>query len=205
MSTQEHWNKAYSSESHEGLSWYQSEPTLSLRLIEECGVDPGASITDVGGGASLLVDHLLNRGFKSVVVLDISDEAIRKTKIRLGASASKVQWCVGNVTDFDPGPSIDLWHDRAVLHFLTSETDRTKYRRVLERSVSPHGNGVIATFALDGPERCSGLPVVRYGPKEMRSFLGPQFRLVETHRETHTTPGRTEQKFMYFRFERVGV
>jgi 2-polyprenyl-3-methyl-5-hydroxy-6-metoxy-1,4-benzoquinol methylase len=205
MSTKEHWNKAYSSKPHEGLSWYQAEPALSLGLIAECLIEPDAAIVDIGGGASHLVDGLLDRGYRNITVLDISDEAIRQAKQRLGAKAATIQWCAENVTDFDPGHLVDVWHDRAVLHFLTSNADRAKYRKALERTVSPCGNGVIATFALGGPKKCSGLPVVRYGPEEMRTLLGSQFRLLTTHCETHTTPGGVEQKFMYFRFERVGV
>ena len=205
MSTQEHWNKAYSSKPYEGLSWYQAQPTLSLGLIADCMVDPDAAIVDIGGGASLLAENLLDRGYRNITVLDISDEAIRQAKHRLGASAAKIQWRAENVTDFDPARLFNFWHDRAVLHFLTSETDRAKYRKALEHSISPRGNGVIATFALDGPEKCSGLPVVRYGPEEMRTLLGSQFRLLKTHPETHTTPGGAEQKFMYFRLKRVGT
>ncbi len=136
------------------------------------------------------------------MVLDISDEAIQLAKRRLGSRSGMVQWYVEDVTDFDPSRPIDLWHDRAVLHFLTDETDRARYHSTLEKSLSECGRGVIATFALDGPKRCSGLPVVRYGPDEMRTFLGSQFRLLDFVRETHVTPSGIEQRFMFFRFER---
>jgi len=203
MSVKDHWNKAYAEKPTEGLSWYQPDPAKSLDLITDCLDGPDPVIADIGGGASLLVDHLLNRGFQNIMVLDISDEAIRLAKLRLGSKSGMVQWHVGNVADFDPSRPIDLWHDRAVLHFLTDERDRAHYHSSLENSLSERGRGVIATFAPDGPKRCSGLPVVRYGPDEMRAFLGSRFRLLDFVRETHVTPRGVEQRFMFFRFERL--
>ena len=202
MSVKDHWNKAYAEKPTVGLSWYQPIPARSLDLITGCldGLDP--IIADIGGGASLLVDHLLDRGFQNIMVLDISDEAIRLAKLRLGSRSGMVQWHVGNVTDFDPSRPIDLWHDRAVLHFLTDERDQARYQSTLENSLSECGRGVIATFALDGPKRCSGLPVVRYGPEKMRAFLGSRFQLLDFVRETHVTPGGVGQSFIFFRFRR---
>jgi len=175
---------------------------VSLGLIETTEIGRNASILDVGGGPSTLVDGLLDRGFENISVLDLSDSAIGHAKARLGASSERVSWISGDVTTFHADEPIDLWHDRAVLHFLTKKRDQELYARTLSKSLAPEGHVIIATFALDGPKRCSGLRVLRYGVREISALLGPEFLLLEVLRETHLTPGKIEQRFTYFRLQR---
>lgn len=161
-----------------------------------------AGVIDVGGGASVLVDFLLDAGFSKLAVLDISAAALEHARRRLGKRADSVEWLEADVTTFQPARQFGLWHDRAVFHFLTDEVDRQKYVQALKRTLTLGGQVVIATFALDGPPKCSGLEVARYDAASICAELGAEFRLVEQASETHTTPWETEQKFGYFRFAR---
>lgn len=183
------------------LSWYQAEPTLSLELIDALGATSGSAIIDVGGGASVLVDHLLRNGFTDLTVLDLSEAALRTSRQRIGAEA-KVGWITADVLRWEPERAYDLWHDRAVLHFLTGE-DVERYRATLRRAVGPEGSAVLATFATDGPERCSGLPVTRYSSRELAMVLGDGFEVVEQRREVHRTPGGVEQPFTWLAARRL--
>lgn len=203
MNRQEHWNQVYQTKGTEDVSWYQRRPALSLELIAASGVSKDAGIIDVGGGASTLVDSLLDGGFTPVAVLDLSGTALAHSRSRLGTRAVAVEWFETDVTSFEPPHPFGLWHDRAVLHFLTAEEDRRGYVATLRRTLQPGGAAVISTFALDGPPKCSGLEIIRYDEKSIQAELGAEFQLQEVRRETHLTPWQTEQRFIYFRFQRL--
>jgi ubiquinone/menaquinone biosynthesis C-methylase UbiE len=201
MNTQDYWEKVYrESNPTTDVSWYQAHPTKSLELISLAGLPQGAPLIDVGGGASLLVDCLLKTGFKNISVLDISESALQYARNRLGSQAPAVQWLHANVTQFEPKQRYALWHDRAVFHFLTGADDRANYVQGLRRALLPEGHLILGTFAEDGPARCSGLPVVRYGVKSITAELGSEFSLVDQQNETHVTPWATEQRFCWFYF-----
>ena len=186
------------------MTWFQESPEVSLSLIEATNIDRDARILDVGGGASTLVDGLLDRGFENISVLDLSDSAVGHAKTRLGMRSEHVTWTAEDVTTFHPDQPVDLWHDRAVLHFLTEKRDRELYVQTLTESLAPSGHVIIATFAIDGPKKCSGLEVVRYGPQEIAVLLGESFQLLEVLHEAHFSPGKVKQRFTYFRFQRQG-
>ena len=203
MNRQRHWEAVYRSKSEREVSWYQPHLERSLRLIQDCGVGPGGRLIDVGGGASALVDDLLEAGFLEVTVLDVSELALEGVCSRLGSRASSVNWIIGDVLTVDlPIAHYDLWHDRAVFHFLTSADDRATYVRRLRESLQAQGQLVIATFGPDGPTRCSGLDVVRYSAESLHSELGSGFQLVATEAELHRTPSGAKQSFIYCRFRR---
>jgi SAM-dependent methyltransferase len=205
MNVREHWNRVYQTKAHNDVSWYQSRPATSLQLIEACGVGKQEDIIDVGGGASVLVDFLLDAGFTSLAVLDISAIALAHAKERLCARAGDVEWFEADVTAFTSPHCCNLWHDRAAFHFLTDKADRQKYVQTLNRTLASDGHVIIATFAIDGPLKCSGLEVARYDASAIAAELGEGFRLLEQVDETHTTPWGTEQKFSYFRFARSAL
>jgi SAM-dependent methyltransferase len=184
------------------VSWYQAHPANSLDLIMATGISREQALIDVGGGASCLVDCLLEAGFQDLSVLDISAAALKHAQARLGRRAREVTWLHADVTAFVPPCRFSLWHDRAVFHFLTHARDRRKYVLALKKALLPGGHLILAAFAEDGPKRCSGLPVVRYDARLIRAELGSEFRLIEQRRETHVTPWQTEQRFNWFRFER---
>jgi 2-polyprenyl-3-methyl-5-hydroxy-6-metoxy-1,4-benzoquinol methylase len=200
MSTQEHWESVYASKGERDLSWTQSEPRTSLSLIGE--VCPVGRVIDVGGGTSLLAERLLDRGY-SVTVLDISQTAIDRARHRLGARASQIHWIVTDVTAIPDLGSFDVWHDRAVFHFLTAPADRAAYTALLARTVPAGGHAVIATFALDGPEECSGLEVRLYDGQSLAGELGRQFELLKCVPEMHLTPRGGRQSFQSSLFRRV--
>lgn len=204
MDRQAHWEAVYARRDPLEVSWYQSEPALSLDLIAATGAAHDAPVIDVGGGASLLVDRLLQRGYADVTVLDLSAHALAHARARLGAQAGRVHWLVADVTAFAPARPYAVWHDRAVFHFLTDADDRRKYVQALSRSLAPDGQVVIAAFAVGGPTQCSGLDIVQYDAEKLARALGPAFRLVEERAERHITPGGKEQQFGYFRLARGG-
>jgi len=198
MSRGEHWENIHRRGRPEGVSWYRPHLERSLRFIEEAGLALDAAGLDVGGGTSTLVDDLLDRGFSKVSVLDISRSAIRQAQARLGTRAEAVTWLIGDIARMKlPKHHYDFWHDRAVFHFLTEDADRRRYVTAVRRSLKPNGHIVVATFGLAGPERCSGLPVVRYSPQGIQAELGDQFRKVGSAREIHHTPSGREQEFVY--------
>lgn len=198
MQTKEHWETVYSTRATDEVSWFQEHAELSLKLIRNAGVAPAASIIDVGGGASTLVDDLLACGYRDVTVLDLSATALAKAKARLGARASGVKWLEADVIEAElPAQAYDVWHDRAVFHFLTSADDRRAYVQAVLRAVKPAGLVIVATFAEDGPTECSGLAVMRYGAAELHAEFGAQFALLGHEKESHHTPGGGEQKFVY--------
>jgi len=200
MNRKDHWEQVYQTKAPDDVSWFQTRPATSLKLVESSGVGKDAGIIDVGGGASVLVDFLLDAGFTKLAVLDISAAALEHARQRLGSRASLVEWCEADVTTFNPPRQFGLWHDRAVFHFLTAKADRQKYVETLKRTLAADGHLIIATFAIDGPLKCSGLDVSRYDAASVCAELGTGFRLVEQVDETHSTPWATEQKFSYFRF-----
>lgn len=197
-----HWESVYAARNAHEVSWYQIRPDTSLRLIDKLGIHPTERIVDIGGGASSLVDRLLEQGFDDILVMDISTAALDAVKRRLGSLAQKARWLAGDITQVElPGP-FKLWHDRAVFHFLTDGASRQRYVANLTAAVPPGGYAIMATFAEDGPERCSNLPVRRYSPEQLAAELGPGFAPIESLRETHVTPAGGEQKFIYCCFRR---
>jgi 2-polyprenyl-3-methyl-5-hydroxy-6-metoxy-1,4-benzoquinol methylase len=198
-----HWDSVYRTKREEEVSWFQASPTVSLDLIHAAGAGRQASIIDVGGGVSRLVDALSDEGFADLTVLDISEQATETAKARLGARASGVRWIVADVTKWQPEGTYDVWHDRAAFHFLTAPEDRAAYAERVRRAVRPGGHIIIGTFALDGPERCSGLPVVRHDAASIGAVLGPSFKLIESRRDNHQTPMGGSQKFQFSRFQRA--
>jgi len=199
----EHWEQVYGSKATDRVSWYRPHLERSLTFIRSLDLPRDARIVDVGGGASTLVDDLLAEGFTHLAVVDLSDAALRASRERLGDAADSVDWIAGDVTEpLLAEGSVHLWHDRAVLHFLTSEADRDAYRTQLLRALTPGGHVSLATFAPDGPEKCSGLPVRRYDTDAMEAFLGPDFERIGDARETHETPWGSSQHFAYGFFHR---
>lgn len=197
-----HWENVYGGKDDSEVSWYQESPAISLRLLTQDGPPPESSIIDIGGGASRLIDALLDAGFVNLTVLDIAGSALAQAEKRLGERAREVQWLVADITSWAPTAQYDIWHDRAVFHFLTQPEDRDAYRKALSKALKPGGLAVIGTFALDGPERCSGLQVVRYSPESLAAELNGGFRLVDSIGEDHRTPGGKLQRFQFSRFRR---
>jgi SAM-dependent methyltransferase len=198
MPTKDHWESVYSTKTAESVSWFQENAEQSLRLIRESGLPRDASIIDVGGGASRLVDGLLDAGYTRLSVLDISATAMAAARRRLGERAARVHWLETDILGAAlPEQAYDLWHDRAVFHFLTDPADRQAYVDTVLRAVRPGGLVVVATFAEDGPERCSGLPVRRYRPDELHAEFGAPFLLLGHEKEAHRTPSGAVQQFVY--------
>jgi len=198
-----HWDDVYSSRLFDEVSWYQPVPDVPLALIGECGVAPCDPVIDVGGGASTLVDCLLDRGFADISVLDIAPSAIEQSRARLGERASLVNWLPDDVTEFLPERRYRLWHDRAVLHFLIDEADRAQYVAVLKQALAPGGSLVLATFGPDGPQKCSGLEIRRYNVDMLVELLGPEFELRSQELEEHVTPRGATQQFLYTSWRRA--
>jgi len=205
MQSKEHWEKVYTTRATDTVSWFQPHADLSLDLIKATGVTHDAAIIDVGGGASTLVDDLLANGYTDLSVLDLSAAALAAAQKRLGLQASKVQWIEADVTKADlPARRFDVWHDRAVFHFLTSAEDRAAYVQTVFRAVKPGGHVIVATFAEDGPNQCSGLPVMRYRADELHAEFGEAFSLLSHRKEAHHTPSGTVQQFVYCYCRRIG-
>jgi SAM-dependent methyltransferase len=199
---QVHWEGVYTKKGENEVSWFQENPAPSLELIAQVGATSASAIIDIGGGASRLVDNLVERGFEDVTVLDLSEAALEAARARLGDRAAQVHWIVADATVWEPLRAYDIWHDRAAFHFLTEDRDRAAYVARLELALKVGGYAIIATFALDGPERCSGLPVVRYDPVSLGQTLGRAFQLVDARRHAHATPWGTEQLFQFSVFRR---
>ncbi len=204
MNDKSHWEHIYQTKTPAQVSWFQEHAVLSLQLIQSAQTEKTVHIIDVGGGTSPLVDDLLADGFQNITVLDISRTALDAAQRRLGPHAAGVTWIEADVTRADlPEKAYDVWHDRAVFHFLTKAEDRRRYIEVARRSIKTGGHGIMATFSLDGPAECSGLETMRYDPQSLSRELGDDFQLVQSLPETHHTPFGTVQKFMYFHFRRV--
>lgn len=198
MHAKAHWENVYSTKASDEVSWFQEHAALSLQLIRNADVPLSASIIDVGGGASTLVDDLLAEGYGQIAVLDLSAAALTKAKTRLGERATDVQWLVANVLEARlPAAAYDVWHDRAVFHFLTTVEQRHAYVQAVLHAVKPGGLVIVATFAEDGPDKCSGLPVMRYRADQLHAEFGQPFLLLGHEQESHHTPGGNEQKFVY--------
>jgi len=199
---QSHWGKVYQTRGERDVSWFEESPAISLDLIRATGVTADAPIIDIGGGASRLVDSLLDEGFTAVTVLDLSEKALAMSKARLGARSAKVRWIAADVTAWEPPQTYEVWHDRTAFHFLTEANDRAAYAQRVLRAVHPGGHLIIGTFAPDGPERCSGLAVVRHDSASLSHILGPFFELVESRDHAHRTPAGVVQRFQFSRFRR---
>jgi SAM-dependent methyltransferase len=200
-----HWDDVYRRKGARDVSWYQPSLRVSLDLIGRIGLPPSSAVIDVGGGASTLVDDLLDRGFRDLTVLDLSQVALDGARERLGAKADAVRWIAGDVTEVALPPSrFDLWHDRAVFHFLVDPDARARYVRAALGALRPGGHILVATFGLEGPTRCSGLDVVRYSPETLHAEFGARFEPVLHVEEVHRTPTGVEQEFVYCYCRRAG-
>jgi 2-polyprenyl-3-methyl-5-hydroxy-6-metoxy-1,4-benzoquinol methylase len=198
MDTRTHWEKIYTTKAPDQVSWYRPHLETSIDLIERSISDRSAPIIDIGGGESTLVDDLLARGFQNVTVLDVSQVAIDATKQRLGQIAGRVQWVTADITQVQlHAAGYDVWHDRAVFHFLTAPEQRAAYVRQVAHSVKTGGHVIVSTFGPEGPTKCSGLDVVRYDAESLHEEFGTSFRLVESSKELHETPFGTTQQFLY--------
>lgn len=198
-----HWEKVYQTKDESEVSWHQEEPTVSLELIREVAA-PESDVIDVGGGSSVLAGRLVALGFQHVTVLDISPSALERAKARIGEASQRIHWIAADIRTANDFGQFVLWHDRAVFHFLTDSQDRKKYVSLAERSIPEGGHLVIGTFALHGPENCSGLPVERYDAGKLAGIFSPQFTLAKSVAETHTTPWGSEQRFIYGVLRRSG-
>jgi trans-aconitate methyltransferase len=203
MQRQQHWDAVYQAKEEQQVSWFEDLPALSLRMMESAGLTASTCVVDVGGGRSRLVDELLARRLSCVAVLDVSGSALRHAKVRLGDAASIPTWIEADITaDWSLQP-MDMWHDRAVFHFLTDPEDRNRYRARLLATLKPGGTAIVATFALHGPAKCSGLAVHRYSAETLAAELAPELQLVESVPHVHVTPSGAAQDFVYCRFQRV--
>ena len=200
---QAHWQQVYKEKGEYQVSWFQDQPAISLELIEDVGAKPSSAIIDIGGGASRLMDALVDRGYGDLSVLDLSESATSIAKARLADRAAQVKWIVADVTQWKPTRACDLWHDRDAFHFLTRASDRDAYIDRLIKAVPSGGHAIIGTFAVDAPERCSGLPVVRYDAARLSAEFTPAFALLDTRRDDHKTPWGAIQHFQFSVFRRV--
>lgn len=205
MQSKDHWEKVYTTKATDAVSWFQPHADLSLDIIRSTKLGLDASIIDVGGGASTLVDDLLTNGYTDLTVLDLSGAALSAARKRLGEQERKVNWIEADITRADlPESRFDIWHDRAVFHFLTDPADRDAYVRIVLRSVKPGGYVIVATFGENGPLQCSGLPVMRYSADELHDQFGASFQLLDHRQEEHRTPSGAVQQFVYCYCRRAG-
>lgn len=204
MSRRDHWDHVYTTKSDADVSWFEASPEVSLRLLDAAGLSASSRVLDVGGGDSRLVDALLHRGVPDVTALDVSGAALARARARLGDRADTVTWIEADVTGDWMSAPVDFWHDRAVFHFLVDADDRDRYVAKLRETLRPGGTAVIATFALDGPTKCSGLPVARYSSETLAQTLGDAFVLDEASSHIHTTPWGATQAFQYARLRYEG-
>ncbi len=202
MGKKDHWDTIYGHKAEADLSWHQDDPTISLELMLEAGLTPNSSVIDIGAGTSRVVDRLLALGLYDISVLDLSDCAIASARGRLGESGTKVSWIVADVTTWETSRVFDIWHDRAVFHFLVDPVERDSYVERLYDRLDLGGHAVIATFALDGPEKCSGLDVMRYSPDSLSKALGENFAPVIHRFHLHRTPRGQPQSFQYSLFRK---
>lgn len=204
MHPKQHWENVYTTKSTDSVSWFQPHARLSLDLIKDTGLGKEAAIIDVGGGASVLVGDLLAEGYRDLTVLDLSGSALSAARKRLGGQAEQVRWIEADITSVElPKARYDIWHDRAVFHFLTMQKERDAYVSRVFNSVKPGGHVIISTFAEDGPEQCSGLPVMRYRADDLHDEFGDAFTLVKHQKEAHQTPAGKVQQFVYCYCRRI--
>lgn len=199
-----HWESIYQTKAADQVSWFQQTPEPSLMLLGLAGATPDTAIVDIGAGASHLVDALIGQGFVDVTVLDISQAALEADRTRLGAEANRIRWVCSDVTAWQPSRSYDIWHDRAAFHFLTDAADQAAYATVLTRALKPGGHAIFGTFAPEGPEKCSGLPIVRHDADSIGKLLGDGFELADTRRHEHKTPWDSVQLFQFSTFRKRG-
>lgn len=198
MQSKEHWEKVYTTKASDNVSWFQPHAETSMRLIHNAGPGRDAAIIDVGGGASTLVDDLLDNGYRALTVLDLSGAALDESRRRLGVKGESVRWMEADITQAEfENDSFDIWHDRAVFHFLTTDEDRKAYVKQVLRALKPGGHVIMATFGSNGPTQCSGLPVMRYASEELHSKFGEAFTLLAHEEQLHHTPFGTDQQFIY--------
>ncbi len=202
MDRREHWENIYKTKDPSSVSWYQKKPELSISLIEKMNLDKSARIIDVGAGRSFLVDHLLAMGYKNLTVLDISAEAVKKSKERLGDNAEKVNWIVGDILNVEFDSKFDIWHDRAVFHFITNSEDITNYKKKLENSLSREGKLIIGTFSKNGPTKCSGIEIKQYSKESLSFEFSYIFQEIECFNTDHQTPSGKIQNFSFCTFEK---
>lgn len=202
MNRKEHWDTVYSQKAEAELSWHQDAPSISFELMQKAGLTAASSVIDIGGGTSRLVDGLLALGVSDITVLDLSEKALTAAQRRLGMQSSKVNWIAADVTSWHAAREYDFWHDRAVFHFLTDPVERDAYISLLSNSIPPYGHAIIAAFALDGPQKCSGLAVARYSPESLSETLGEGFSLLAHRAYLHHTPWGSEQSFQYSLFRK---
>ncbi len=201
MNLKDHWEGVYTTKAAHAVSWYQPRAVRSLSLIEQTGLPLSAAIIDIGGGASTLVDDLLAAGHTDLTVLDLSAAALRAAQARVGEPGAALTWLEADITQAElPSQAFDLWHDRAVFHFLTAAGDRLAYLQAVQRALRPGGHMIIATFAEDGPDKCSGLAVQRYSAESLHTEVGEAFTLLRHEQEAHATPFGTVQSFIYCLF-----
>lgn len=200
---QAHWENVYTTKEEAEVSWFQESPEPSFELLELAGADHRSAIIDIGGGASRLVDTLVLQGFEDVTVLDLSAAALAAAQSRIGDKAQRVHWLTADATSWEPRREYDVWHDRAAFHFLTDERDQVAYVERLHRALRRDGHVIMGTFAPDGPEKCSGLPVTRHDAHSLGGLLGASFVLIDTRRHEHKTPWGSTQRFQFSTFRRV--
>ena len=205
LDRKKHWEKIYQTKNFEEVSWYQKTPTTSLDIVDQIHLPKSAKIIDIGGGDSYLVDNLLDRGYKDITVLDISEQAVIRAKKRLGEKAEKVKWIIADATDFTATEKYDFWHDRAAFHFLTDENDISNYVTTVSKGVKPEGFLVIGTFSDNGPEKCSGLTVKQYSESSMNDRLKSFFKKIKCFTVDHRTPSGSIQNFLFCSFRRLAT
>ena len=203
MSNRSYWDKLYTTKRQDEVSWYQPTPGVSLDFITELNIPRDAAIIDVGGGDSYLVDNLLAGGFTDITVLDISGEAINRTKHRLGKEAEKITWIVSDINELVIGKKFDCWHDRAAFHFLTTEKQVEKYLSIAQKHIANNGRMIIGTFSTSGPEKCSGLPIKQYSEQSLSMVLKNWFEKIKCITTDHVTPFNTIQNFLFCSFKKI--
>tara|TARA_B110001454_G_scaffold99631_1_gene94134 strand:+ start:206 stop:820 length:615 start_codon:yes stop_codon:yes gene_type:complete len=203
MSNKDHWEKIYSTKEIDGVSWYQETPTTSLNIIDSLKLNLNTSIIDIGAGKSFLADNLLDLGYNDITILDISRNALNEVARRAGKKNHKIKCIESNVIDLSSGQKYDVWHDRAVFHFITDNQEREKYLDLLNSSLNKDGCLIIGTFSEDGPLKCSGLEVQRYSVKDLRELLKPNFKFIDGFKEIHDTPFNTSQSFTFCTFKKI--
>jgi SAM-dependent methyltransferase len=202
MPSSQHWQQVYEEHAPDEVSWFEPIPERSLRLIDASGLPRDASILDVGGGASALANGLLSVGYRDITVADLSAAALEQARQALGRQAADVDWVIADVREHDFGRQFDLWHDRALFHFMVERSDREAYLSAVRRTLRPGGYLIIAGFGPDGPARCSGLPVSRYSPDDLSAELGGEFNRLSDELVAHRTPSGNQQQFLYAHFRR---
>ena len=205
MDREKHWENIYNTKDLKDVSWYQEKPSTSLNLIDKLSVDKHSRIIDIGGGDSLLIDHLLEKGYTNLSVLDISESALNKAKKRLGSRSKLVKWIHADITEFKSDEKFNVWHDRAVFHFLTDEEDIQKYIENAHKYLEVDGIFVLGTFSEKGPIKCSGITIKQYSESEMQKRLDSHFNKIECFNTDHNTPFNTVQNFTFCSFRRKNI